>query len=325
MMRDRLPSPQRQHRRTVLNTIVPQHSPEHHMRLFSHKSHSFTEEPSPTRRKRYVDFNKGDYERISDMSPKTHGGISTKVKHKSRPVEAENEGYPDTNFETDEEVEQCKGYGHSYYKPGGYSSYVPQNIIDRKSKADFRRSPRRRSRNLYARVPSFESTNEEFDEKLQKLQRQRQKQVLPTSPGRNQEYRKSQYSQKKEIESVLSSDTTYSQKKQYDRSPLANSLPLASSSRNTSIDNSEILSEKKREGGCRKKCKHRANPVATSPSRVLHTDRDCSNKCARGLVPITRTAVSAEAEDSSASALPTKVCCTHNIATFIFRKISYCM
>lgn len=295
--RKRQPSPQRRPRLSVLNTIIPENSQTHEAhRQFENSSFSDTQH----KYRKSVEFSNGQYEKIKDNSPLTlHKQSKPNFKDKKSYTMKNNDGYPDSDVEDD--IEQCKDYGHSYYKPGGYTSYIPQNIFDRNNREKRQRSPKRRQRILYARVPTCDSMHEEINE-VSHHKRTRSKQKVSLTPDR---CLKSNIQGKYKVTTKpeMDSDTTSSNRQQNDR----DSPPLASSSRNTSVDNSANLHEKNKASGCQNVCLRAHNHKSAAETANTHSNREDLPRVVRGPAHRSVGGYQNESEESSASVLPIRV------------------
>ncbi|KAF2361891.1 hypothetical protein FHG87_007355 [Trinorchestia longiramus] len=232
LFRDRLPSPNKSRRLTVLNTLVP-NTLDGTVRKLGAISGT---NPSKSKKSKTIEF-KGEYDQIPSSARKPLEHFRSRPEANTKRSNARDSNwYPVSDDEADD---QCKGFGHSYYKPGGFSSYIPQNIFDaQKSRHNPRGSSRRSSYSVYSKIPSCSESDDDSRSREMNIYTKRgsrgvceygvMHETLMNPPSKNRKRLPPGPSSLNRQQATVDEE----------------SPPLASSSRNTSVDGSKSTSQR---------------------------------------------------------------------------------
>lgn len=177
---------------------------------------------------------KGEYERISDNTQrpkKSRFAFSGKYSQKLNGYDA----YPIS--EEDERENQCQGFGHSYYKPGGFSTFIPQNafVPHRSSRRKTNNlGPPQNSRGVYSKIPTCDSDEGESPQDVVRPERQR---LYSPRPQHQSCVRKTPL-RGKNIRTIEGRKLPVNLPSADCHRVANENAPLASSSRNTTVDGS---------------------------------------------------------------------------------------
>ncbi|XP_047736015.1 uncharacterized protein LOC108673619 isoform X2 [Hyalella azteca] len=225
--RDRLPSPQQNRRLTALNTFAP-----NTIELQEKGADTFSgTNCSRVKPVKTIGF-RGEYERIPNTSMR---GTSDRIcNHRvCKPNASGADGYPVSEDDADN---QCKGFGHSYYKPGGFSAYIAHTIFDvKRTRHKPRGADRRNSNSVYAKIPSCSESDDDKKMKPDEAYRANRSGRLPRQTKHEKVLPDRAVPRDRESHRlrVVPCAAHRQQKALVEDSP-----PLASSSRNTSADGS---------------------------------------------------------------------------------------